>query len=378
MTLDWLPRDNRIRDHSLWGMEHFGTEPPCIVYEEKPIIDPDGNPVKGLSSAWITLNNPDEFNAYTTQMEKGMIAGFNRASTSRGVVAVVLTGAGTRAFCSGGSIKDLAEYYSTRPHEYYQSADLLNGMVDAILMCRKPTICRVNGLRVAGGQALGLPCDLTVASDMAVFGQAEARNGSAPLAGPTSFLPWYLSIEDAMWLCTTCDMWSSYKMLHKNLVSKVVPVLKQGDKFIRNPMVITDRWLEDGEIVYGEFVHGDEAKKKAKTLVKELPVDLSLLDKAVNDILWALNNTFPSGLMRSVESIRMKKRSFWDVAKNDERAYLSLNMQGDAFMGFNSFYTKDMTGKGNIDYIKLRQMIAEGHPYNEELFTAVMPRPKQK
>ncbi len=376
MPLDWLPRDEGIRDHGLWGMEHFGTQPPCIVYEERPIIDPDGSPVEGLYSAWITLNNPDEFNAYTTQMEKGVIAGFNRASTSRGVVAVVFTGAGTRAFCSGASIKELAEYYTRRPHEYYQSVDLLNGMVDAILMCRKPTICRANGLRVAGGQALGMPCDLSVASDMAVFGQAEPRHGSAPLSGPTSFLPWYLSIEDAMWLSTTGEMWSAYKMLRKGLVSKVVPVLKQGDKFIRNPMVITDRWLEDGEIVYGELVTGDE-DKRAKAQGKELPIDLSLLDKAVNDILWKFTNTFPGGLMRSIESIRVKKRFFWDLAKNDERAYLSLNMQGDAFMGFNTFYTRNVTGKGNIDYIKLRQMIAKGHPYNEELFGAVMPSPQQ-
>jgi len=376
MSLDWLPRESGIRDHNLWGMEHFGTEPPCIMYEEKPIIDPDGNPVEGLYSAWITLNNPAELNAYTTQMEKGIIAGFNRASTSRSVVAAVFTGAGTRAFCAGGSIKDLAEYYATRPQEYYQSADLLNGMVDAILMCRKPTICRVNGLRVAGGQALGMPCDLAVASDMAVFGQGEPKHGSASLTSSSSFLPWYLSIEDAMWSCISCEMWSAYKMLRKNYISKVVPVLKQGDKFIRNPLVTTDRWLEDGEIVYGEFVTGDEAKK-ARALVKELPADLSLLDKAVNDMLWTLTNLFPGGLMKSIESIRMKKRFFWDLAKNDERAYLALNMQGDAFMGFNAFHTKSMTGKDTIDFIKLRQMLAKGHPYNDELYEAVIPKPQQ-
>jgi len=376
MALDWLPRESGIRDHNLWGMEHFGTEPPCTMYEEKPIIDPDGNPVEGLYSAWITLNNPAELNAYTTQMEKGIIAGFNRASTSRSVVATVFTGAGTKAFCAGGSIKDLAEYYATRPQEYYQAAELLNGMVDAILMCRKPTICRVNGLRVAGGQALGLPCDLAVASDMAVFGQGEPKHGSASLSGPSSFLPWYLSIEDAMWSCISCEMWSAYKMLRKNYISKVVPVLKQGDKFIRNPLVTTDRWLEDGEIVYGEFVTGDEAKK-AKALVKELPADLSPLDKAVNDMLWTLTNLFPGGLMKSIESIRMKKRFFWDLAKNDERAYLALNMQGDAFMGFNAFHTKNMTGKDTIDFIKLRQMLAKGHPYNDELYEAVMPKPQQ-
>ncbi|MFH1775115.1 MAG: enoyl-CoA hydratase-related protein [Chloroflexota bacterium] len=377
MALDWLPKEGGTRDHNLWGMEHFGTEPPCIIYEEKPIIDPEGKPVKGLHSAWITLNNPDQFNAYTTDMEKGVIAAFNRASTSRSVVAAVFTGAGTRAFCSGGSTQDIAEHYSTRPNEYYQSADLLCGMVDAILSCRKPTICRVNGLRVAGGQAIGLPCDLSVASDLAVFGQREQRHGSAPLAGPSDFLPWYLSIEDAMWLCTSGELWSAYKMLRKSYLTKVVPVLKDGPKLIRNPQVITDSWLQDGEIVYGEFLTG-EAAKKARTRARELPVDLSQLDEAVNDILWSLVNTVPGGLQKSVDSIRMKKRFFWDLAKNDERAYLSLNMQGDAFMGMNAFSTKNITGQDTIDFIKLRQMLAEGHPYDEELYESVMPKPKEQ
>jgi len=73
--------------------------------------------------------------------------------------------------------------------------DLFNGMVDSILDCKKPTICRVNGMRVAGGQEIGMACDLSVASDLAVFGQAGPRHGSAPDGGSTDFLPWYLSIE---------------------------------------------------------------------------------------------------------------------------------------------------------------------------------------
>ena len=58
-------------------------------------------------------------------------------------------------------------------------------------------------------------------------------------------------------------------MLRKNYLSKVVPVLKQGDKFIRNPQVITDKWIDNGEIVYGESVTGAEAQK-ARELVKSL------------------------------------------------------------------------------------------------------------
>src|SRR4030042_29573 len=138
MSLDWIPREGGIKDHNLWGDELFGTEAPCVTYEEKPIIDLDGNPVKGVYSAWVTLNNPDQLNSYTTEMVKGVIAGFHRAQMKREVVAVVFTGAGTRAFCTGGNTKEYSEYYSEKHSEYYLYMNLFNGMVDAIMGCQKP------------------------------------------------------------------------------------------------------------------------------------------------------------------------------------------------------------------------------------------------
>ena len=142
MSLDWMPREGGVKDHNIWGMEHFGTEAPCTMYEEKPIIDPSGKPVEGLYSAWITLNNPAQYNSYTTEMVKGVIAGFHRAQMNRSVVAVVFTGTGDKAFCTGGNTKEYSEYYSTKPTEYAQYMELFNGMVDSILMCQKPVIRR--------------------------------------------------------------------------------------------------------------------------------------------------------------------------------------------------------------------------------------------
>ncbi len=224
--------------------------------KKKPLTGPDGKAIDGLYVAWIRLNNPAQYNSYTTEMVKGVIAGFSAASQDRSVVAAVFTGTGDMAFCTGGNTKEYAEYYSMRPSEYGEYMDLFNGMVDAILNCKKPVICRVNGMRVAGGQEIGMACDLAISSDLAIFGQAGARHGSSPDGGSTDFLPWFLSMEDAMWNCVSCEMWSAYKMRAKNLISKAVPVLKQGDKFIRNPLVITDTYVQDGEIVYGEFKTG--------------------------------------------------------------------------------------------------------------------------
>jgi len=377
MSLSWIPREGGVKDHNLWGMEHYGTTPPCTMYEEKPILDAAGKPVAGLFSAWITLNNPAQYNSYTTEMVKGVIAAFHRAQEQRNVVAVVFTGAGTNAFCTGGNTKEYSEYYGLKPTEYGEYMTLFNGMVDAILMCQKPVIRRINGMSVAGGQEIGGACDIGVAADTAIFGQAGPRHGSAPVGGSSDFLPWALTIEDAMWNCVSCEMWSAYKMMRKNYLSKVVPVLKQGDKFICNPQVITEKWIDNGQIVYGENVTGPDAQK-AREIVKSSTFDFSLLDAEVNKILWTFTNLFPHCLMKSIAGIRQKKKYFWDLNKNDHLFWLGVNMSSEAYLGFTAFNTKKITGKDTIDFIKYRNMVAEGHAIDNELFEAVLGTPIQK
>ncbi|MBU0755223.1 MAG: enoyl-CoA hydratase/isomerase family protein, partial [Planctomycetes bacterium] len=296
--LDWMPRDNDIKDHELFKGDYFGTDAPSAMYDLKPIKDPQGNPVEGLNTAWITLNNPKQYNSYTTEMVKSVIAGFNKASTDRSVVLAVFTAVGDKSFCTGGNTKEYAEYYSGRPAEYGAYMDLFNAMVDAILMCKKPTICRVNGMRVAGGQEIGMACDLTYSADTAIFGQAGPRHGSAPDGGSTDFLPWMLPIEAALYNCVSCELWSAYKMQRLGLISKCVPVLKDGDRFVRNPMVITDKYVDDGEIVFGEMKRG-EAAQEAKGKLKSLPTDFARLDGEIDKISWTFTNLFPGCLMKS-------------------------------------------------------------------------------
>jgi len=226
MELNKWPRQTDIKDHDIFGDEHFGTEAPCVVYEKKPIVDPNGNAIEGLYSAWVILNNPAQYNSYTTEMVKGVIAGFHKASMDRSVVGVVFTAAGDKAFCTGGNTKEYAEYYSGNPSEYMFYMDLFNGMVDGILNCKKPVICRVNGMRVAGGQEIGMACDVTISSDLAIFGQAGPKHGSAPVGGSTDFLHWYLGMEQAMWNCISCEMWSAYKMEGNNGIEAAKLILK--------------------------------------------------------------------------------------------------------------------------------------------------------
>jgi 6-oxo-cyclohex-1-ene-carbonyl-CoA hydrolase len=261
-----------------------------------------------------------------------------------------------------------------RPHEYGEYMDLFNTMVDSIMDCKKPVICRVNGMRVAGGQEIGMACDLAVSSDLAVFGQAGPRHGSAPVGGSSDFLPWYLTIEDAMWNCISCELWSSYKMKLKGLISKTVPVLKLDGKFVRNPQVITDRYVDDGEIVFGEFKTGAEAKQ-AKEMIKSGQVDFTLLDKEVDKMVWHLANLFPGCLQMSIDGIRAKKKFFWDQMKLPNLHWLKANMLGEAFLGFGAFNTRKITGTDTIDFIKYRQLVAQGKKLNDELFEAVLGKP---
>lgn len=384
MALEWMPRESELKNHLLFEEDmvqgrYWGTDDdaPCVVYTKKPLTNPfSGEVVPDLYVAEIRLNNPRQYNSYTTTMVKGVIAGFRAASGDRSVVASVFTGTGFDAFCTGGNTKEYSEYYSRRPNEYGEYMDLFNEMVDSILMCKKPTICRVNGMRVAGGQEIGMACDLTITSDLAIFGQAGARHGSAPDGGSSDFLPWMLNMEDAMWNCVSCEMWSSYKMRAKNLVSKVVPVLKDGDKWVRNPMLITDRYVEDGEIVYGEYVKDKAKLGEAKGMIKELPKDAELLDLEVAKSIWTFANLFPGCVMKTIDGIRAKKKFFWDQAKLPNRHWLMANMNYEAFLGFGAFNTKKITGADTIDFIKFRQLLAQGAEASMETFEQVMGKPK--
>ena len=377
MALEWMPREDEKKDHLIHSSAHWGTEAPCVVHEKRPLKDPGGKEIPGLFVSWIRLNNPQQYNSYTTEMVKGVIAGFENASVDRTVVAAIFTGTGPYAFCTGGNTKEYSEYYSMRPDEYGQYMELFNHMVDAILACKKPVVCRTNGMRVAGGQEIGLACDIAIASDLAIFGQAGPRHGSAPDGGSSDFLPWFLNMEDAMWNCVSCEMWSAYKMKAKNLISKVVPVLKIDGKWVRNPLIVTDKYVEDGEIVYGEFKKGD-ALKEAQAIVKQHQpnADFELLDKEVDKIVWTFANLFPGCLIKSIDSIRAKKKFFWDYSKNYNRHWLAANMGGEAFLGFGAFNTKKITGKDVIDFIKFRQNIADGRAWDDEMFAEVLGKPQ--
>jgi 6-oxocyclohex-1-ene-carbonyl-CoA hydrolase len=364
-------KPDELNDHNLVGIEETLVD--GILYEKRPAKRRDGSVAEGLYNVWITLDNPKQFNSYTTDMVKGAILAFRRASVDREVNAVVFTAVGEKAFCTGGNTKEYAEYYAGNPQEYRQYMRLFNDMVSAILGCDKPVVCRVNGMRIGGGQEIGMACDFSIAQDLSNFGQAGPKHGSAAIGGSTDFLPLMIGMEQAMVSGTLCEPFSAHKANRLGIISGLVPALKIDGKFVANPGVVTDQMFDEyGRVVHGEFKTGDEAKA-AKELVKSGEIDLSLLDEAVEALCAKLLETFPDCMTKSVEELRKPKLQAWNANKENSRAWLSLNMMTEARTGFRAFNEGTRETGREIDFVKLRQALAVGTPWTPELIDSLMP-----
>ncbi len=350
---------------------------PGVRYEKRPAKTPDGKTVPGLYNAWITLDNPSQYNSYTTDMVKGVILAFRTASNARDVNCVVFTGAGDKAFCTGGNTKEYAEYYAGHPQEYRQYMRLFNDMVSAILACDKPVICRVNGMRIGGGQEIGMACDFSVAQDLARFGQAGPKHGSAPIGGATDFLPVMVGAERAMAACVLCEPFSAHKAYQMGILTDVVPALKVDGQFVANPMVETQKLFDEyGRNAYGESKTG-AAAKEAKALVARGTVDLSLLDAKIEELCAKMLLTFPDCTTKTIEELRKPKLEIWNKNKENSRAWLALNMMTEARAGFTAFNEGTKEDR-EVDFLLLRQKLAAGESWVGPLHDSIQPKAKSK
>lgn len=218
-----------------------------------------------------------------------------------------------------------------------------------------------------------MACDFTVAQDLAVFGQAGPKHGSAPDGGSTDFLPLFVGIERAMESCTLCRHWSAHMAQRIGLVTRIVPALKVDGSYVPNPLVVTDRWLDDqGRIVYGEF-HEGEARTRGKELLARGEVDLSLLDQAVDQLVTSLALTMPGCLSKTIESVRKHKLAHWDRNRETNRAWLGLNMMTEGRAGFRAF-NEGRRECREPDFLLLRRRLAEGAVWGDELTDAILQK----
>jgi 2-ketocyclohexanecarboxyl-CoA hydrolase len=170
--------------------------------------------------AWLTINRPQVRNAFRTRTVAELTEAFTDARWDRTVGVVVLTGAGDKAFCSGGDQKERGQGgYATdqRPMD-------VEALHTAIRHIPKPVIAMVNGYAIGGGHVLHVLCDLSIAADTAVFGQTGPRVGSVDAGHGTGYLARLVGEKKAREIWYLCRQYTAPEALAMGLVNKVVPL----------------------------------------------------------------------------------------------------------------------------------------------------------
>jgi 2-ketocyclohexanecarboxyl-CoA hydrolase len=170
-------------------------------------------------AAWIIINRPKVYNAFRGRTLEELIKAFHLAANDRNVASIVLTGAGEKAFCTGGDQSAHDGQYDGRgvvglPIDEFQAL---------IRDVPKPVIARVNGFAIGGGNVFATLCDLTIAADTASFGQVGPKVGSVDAGWGTAFLARHIGDKKAREMWFINDRYSAEEARQMGLVNKVVP-----------------------------------------------------------------------------------------------------------------------------------------------------------
>ena len=186
------------------------------------------------SVAWITINRPQVRNAFRARTVDDLITAFRMAWADPDVGVAVLTGAGDRAFCSGGDQKERGE------GGYGGNVGIgmdVHGMHAIIRNIPKPVIAMVNGYAIGGGHVLHVVCDLSIAADTAIFGQTGPRVGSVDPGYGTAYLARVVGEKKAREIWYLCRQYSAAEALEMGLVNRVVPAAELRAE--------TERWCAE-------------------------------------------------------------------------------------------------------------------------------------
>jgi enoyl-CoA hydratase/carnithine racemase len=181
-----------------------------IVYEKEP------------PRATITLNRPDVLNAFDYRMLRELARACEDASWDDAVRVLVLTGAG-RAFCVGADLKSWSAEYLGNPGEYWKWFGAFKDAHDRLREIGKPTLARINGICVGGGNELQMACDLAVMSEEAYIRHVGPEHGSVPAGGATQWLPIMVGDRRAREILLLCEQIPARLAVEWGLVSRAVP-----------------------------------------------------------------------------------------------------------------------------------------------------------
>ena len=194
--------------------------------------------------ARITINRPEVYNAFRPQTVMEMLDAVAYTREAQNVGVLLLTGAGDKAFCSGGDqrVKGQGGYVDANGVPRLNVLDLHK----AIRSLPKPVIALVNGYSIGGGNVLQVVCDLTIASDNARFGQAGPKVGSFDGGFGSSYLARCVGQKKAREIWFLCRQYTAAEALEMGMVNKVVPLERLEDEAMewcddilkRSPMAI--------------------------------------------------------------------------------------------------------------------------------------------
>ncbi len=180
-----------------------------IVYDKAP------------PRATITLNRPEVLNAFDFQMLRELARAAEDASWDDEIRVVVLTGAG-RAFCVGADLKSWAADYLGNPGEYWKWFGAFKDAHDRLREIGKPTVARINGICIGGGNELQMACDLAVMADDAFIRHVGLEHGSVPAGGATQWLPIMVGDRRAREIVMLCEKIPAAKAAEWGLVNRAV------------------------------------------------------------------------------------------------------------------------------------------------------------
>ncbi len=181
--------------------------------------------------AKITINRPHVHNAFTPKTVAEMIDAFSHARDDSKIGVIILTGAGDKAFCSGGDQK-------VRGHGGYVGDDNIPrlNVLDLQRLIRtipKPVIAMVAGYAIGGGHVLHVVCDLTIAAENAVFGQTGPKVGSFDGGYGAGYLARIVGHKKAREIWYLCRQYNAQEALEMGLVNKVVPLEQLEDETVK-------------------------------------------------------------------------------------------------------------------------------------------------
>jgi len=308
------------------------------AFTSRPAADFDFDEVLYEKSDWvarITIDRPHAYNAYSTPALVELATAFRDAAFDDRVGVIVYTGAGHRAFCTGGDVKEYEQLYTTKPRDYWKYMGLFQAYIESIVNAGKPVIARLNGMAVGGGNESQMACDLAVMAEHAWIGQVGTRVGSVAAGGATQWLPIMIGDRRAREMLLFNGQIPAYQCLEWGLVNRVVASVTR-----------------DGTFIEGATAEQIESAQKA---IDGYAIDLTKLDEAVDDLAEKLLMQFPECARYTKQQVNFWKDLAWHGTIGHARDWLATHYTSrEPWEGMRAFVQKRRPG-----YMEIREAAAE-------------------